>query len=380
MISLDKIIFNLLLHHDCVIIPSFGGFVSQNEKAKIDYDKGEITPPRKVIIFNNKLLKSDGLLINHFAQQNKLSYQESFDQIRNQINSWKSQLDSGNRIELNKIGTLHIDKSNKIRFIQDDFSNLLASSYGLSTFIFNTPKIETETKPKEKDLKPKENSKNKKQSNNTTEKKTVALWKYAAAACLLPLMFYSFWLPTQTNFLESGIISIQDLNPFHKIEETKYQKIKNSKVFDLSTKEQSLENQIKSLNADLNYFSYKYDDEKYVIVKIKEDSPVNKISNDKTSQDKKIEEKKKRRRERYQAKYPKMPRGTKSTIVGCFGKYKNATRLVKKLKSKGFNASIVDIKRKLYRVSIGETTNNKDLQDLIQKTTNLGYDSWVLKH
>ncbi len=380
MISLDKIIFNLLLHHDCVIIPSFGGFVSQNEKAKIDYDKGEITPPRKVIIFNNKLLKSDGLLINHFAQQNKLSYQESFDQIRNQINSWKSQLDSGNRIELNKIGTLHIDKSNKIRFIQDDFSNLLASSYGLSTFIFNTPKIETETKPKEKNLKPKENSKNKKQSNNTTEKKTVALWKYAAAACLLPLMFYSFWLPTQTNFLESGIISIQDLNPFHKIEETKYQKIKNSKVFDLSTKEQSLENQIKSLNADLNYFSYKYDDEKYIIVKIKEDSPVNKISNDKTSQDKKIEEKKKRRRERYQAKYPKIPRGTKSTIVGCFGKYKNATRLVKKLKSKGFNASIVDIKRKLYRVSIGETTNNKDLQDLIQKTTNLGYDSWVLKH
>tara|TARA_B100000401_G_scaffold438135_1_gene385571 strand:+ start:921 stop:2063 length:1143 start_codon:yes stop_codon:yes gene_type:complete len=380
MISLDKIIFNLLLHHDCVIIPSFGGFVSQNEKAKIDYDKGEITPPRKVIIFNNKLLKSDGLLINHFAQQNKLSYQESFDQIRNQINSWKSQLDSGNRIELNKIGTLHIDKSNKIRFIQDDFSNLLASSYGLSTFIFNTPKIETETKPKEKNLKPKENSKNKKQSINTTEKKTVALWKYAAAACLLPLMFYSFWLPTQTNFLESGIISIQDLNPFHKIEETKYQKIKNSKVFDLSTKEQSLENQIKSLNADLNYFSYKYDDEKYIIVKIKEDSPVNKISNDKTSQDKKIEEKKKRRRERYQAKYPKIPRGTKSTIVGCFGKYKNATRLVKKLKSKGFNASIVDIKRKLYRVSIGETTNNKDLQDLIQKTTNLGYDSWVLKH
>ena len=380
MISLDKIIFNLLLHHDCVIIPSFGGFVSQNEKAKIDYDKGEITPPRKVIIFNNKLLKSDGLLINHFAQQNKLSYQESFDQIRNQINSWKSQLDSGNRIELNKIGTLHIDKSNKIRFIQDDFSNLLASSYGLSTFIFNTPKIETETKPKEKNLKPKENSKNKKQSINTTEKKTVGLWKYAAAACLLPLMFYSFWLPTQTNFLESGIISIQDLNPFHKIEETKYQKIKNSKVFDLSTKEQSLENQIKSLNADLNYFSYKYDDEKYIIVKIKEDSPVNKISNDKTSQDKKIEEKKKRRRERYQAKYPKIPRGTKSTIVGCFGKYKNATRLVKKLKSKGFNASIVDIKRKLYRVSIGETTNNKDLQDLIQKTTNLGYDSWVLKH
>ncbi|MAO32039.1 MAG: hypothetical protein CL824_00900 [Crocinitomicaceae bacterium] len=382
MISLDKIIFNLLLHHDCVIIPSFGGFVSQNEKAKIDYDKGEITPPRKVIIFNNKLLKSDGLLINHFAEQNKLSYQESFDQIRNQINSWKSQLDSGNRIELNKIGTLHIDKSNKIRFIQDDFSNLLASSYGLSTFIFNTPKIETETetKPKEKNLKPKENSKNKKQSINTTEKKTVALWKYAAAACLLPLMFYSFWLPTQTNFLESGIISIQDLNPFHKIEETKYQKIKNSKVFDLSTKEQSLENQIKSLNADLNYFSYKYDDEKYIIVKIKEDSPVNKISNDKTSQDKKIEEKKKRRRERYQAKYPKIPRGTKSTIVGCFGKYKNATRLVKKLKSKGFNASIVDIKRKLYRVSIGETTNNKDLQDLIQKTTNLGYDSWVLKH
>ncbi len=382
MISLDKIIFNLLLHHDCVIIPSFGGFVSQNEKASINYEKGEITPPRKLIIFNNKLLKSDGLLINHFAEQNNLSYQQSFDQIRNQINSWKNQLDSGNRIELNKIGTLHIDKSNKIRFNQDEFSNLLISSYGLSTFIFNKPEIESEitSNTKEVVLKPQEKNKKETHSINSKEEKSVSLWKYAAAACLLPLIFYSFWLPTQTNFLESGIISVQDLNPFHKVEQTKYQKINISKLIDLSKKEQSIENQIKSLSSDLNYFSYKYDDEKYIIVKIKEDSPNTKANNNKKSENEKVKEKKKRRRERYQSKYPKMSRGTKSTIVGCFGKYKNATRLVKKLKSKGFKASIIDVKRNLYRVSIGETTNNNDLQDLIQKTTNLGYDSWVLKH
>tara|TARA_B100001250_G_C19755552_1_gene769918 strand:+ start:56 stop:1204 length:1149 start_codon:yes stop_codon:yes gene_type:complete len=382
MISLDKIIFNLLLHHDCVIIPSFGGFVSQNEKASINYDKGEITPPRKLIIFNNKLLKSDGLLINHFAEQNNLSYQQSFDEIRNQINSWKNQLDSGNRIELNKIGTLHIDKSNNIRFNQDEFSNLLISSYGLSTFIFNKPEIESEitSNTKEVILKPQKNTKYERPSRNIKKEKSASLWKYAAAACLLPLIFYSFWLPTQTNFLESGIISIQDLNPFHKVEETKYQKRKYQNVFNILETELSIENQIKSLNSDLNYFSYKYDDEKYIIVKIKEDSPETKNITEKTSKNKKAQEKKKRRRERYQSKYPKMPRGTKSTIVGCFGKYKNATRLVKKLKSKGFNASIIDVKRKLYRVSIGETTNNNDLQDLIQKTTNLGYDSWVLKH
>ena len=382
MISLDKIIFDLLLHHDCVIIPSFGGFVSQNEKASIDYDKGEITPPRKLIIFNNKLLKSDGLLINHFAEQNNLSYQQSFDQIRNQINSWKNQLDSGNRIELHKIGTLHIDKSNNIRFNQDDFSNLLISSYGLSTFIFNKPEVESELKSNNKEiiLKPQNINKNETQTPDIKGVKNVPIWKYAAAACLLPLIFYSFWLPTQTSFLESGMISIQDLNPFHKVEETKYQKTENQNLSNDKKTVQSLENQIKSLNSDLNYFSYKYDDEKYIIVKIKEDSSITKTVTEKTSENKKVKEKKKRRRERYQSKYPKMSRGTKSTIVGCFGKYKNATRLVKKLKSKGFNASIIDVKRNLFRVSIGETTNNHDLEDLIQKTTSLGYDSWVLKH
>ena len=159
--------------------------------------------------------------------QNKItSYQQSFDQIRNQINSWKNQLDSGNRIELHKIGTLHIDKTNNIRFNQDEFSNLLISSYGLSTFIFNKPEIESEisSNTKEDILKPLKNTKNKESANNLKNEKSITLWRYAAAACLLPLIFYSFWLPTQTNFLESGIISIQDLNPFHKVEQTKYKK------------------------------------------------------------------------------------------------------------------------------------------------------------
>ena len=143
---------------------------------------------------------------------------------------------------------------------------------------------------------------------------------------------------------------------------------------------QSIENQVKYLNSDLKYFSYKYDDDKYIIVKIKEDFPVTTSITEKTSENKKIKEKKKRRRNVINQNIQKFLEALKSTIVGCFGKYKNATRLVKKLKSKGFNASIIDVKRNLYRVSIGETTNNNDLQDLIQKTTNLGYDSWVLKH
>ena len=42
--------------------------------------------------------------------------------------------------------------------------------------------------------------------------------KYAAAACLLPLAFYSFWIPTHSGVLESGLISFKDFNPFYKKE------------------------------------------------------------------------------------------------------------------------------------------------------------------
>ena len=68
MKHIEQAIGDLLLRHNCVIVPAFGGFVAEQLSAKIDYDKGVMTPPRKALLFNKQLVSNDGLLINEFSR------------------------------------------------------------------------------------------------------------------------------------------------------------------------------------------------------------------------------------------------------------------------------------------------------------------------
>ena len=73
MVHLDKYIVQLLHHHDCVIIPEFGGFVAQYKPASLDRVTGFYSPPSKQILFNINLKNNDGLLANKIAQEQDIS-------------------------------------------------------------------------------------------------------------------------------------------------------------------------------------------------------------------------------------------------------------------------------------------------------------------
>ena len=47
MSTVEELIGDLLLRHNCVVIPSFGGFVAKKTSATIDYKNGVIYPPKK---------------------------------------------------------------------------------------------------------------------------------------------------------------------------------------------------------------------------------------------------------------------------------------------------------------------------------------------
>ena len=46
-------ISELLFLHDCVVLPEFGGFVGNNQSAKLNTITGELLPPSKQLLFNN---------------------------------------------------------------------------------------------------------------------------------------------------------------------------------------------------------------------------------------------------------------------------------------------------------------------------------------
>ena len=74
MFTVEELIGNLLLRNNCVIVPSFGGFVAKQTSATIDYKNGVMLPPRKSVLFNRQLVNSDGLLVSEYASANKVIY------------------------------------------------------------------------------------------------------------------------------------------------------------------------------------------------------------------------------------------------------------------------------------------------------------------
>jgi len=138
MTSVEQLIGNLLLRHNCVIIPSFGGFVAQRVSARVDYTNGTMLPPGKSILFNRQLLNNDGLLINEYAHENNVSYDEAATELKSLVGQWQSVLNAGGRIEIERVGNLFFDEERNICFEQDRFANLLLESFGLGSVHFVT--------------------------------------------------------------------------------------------------------------------------------------------------------------------------------------------------------------------------------------------------
>ena len=66
-------------------------------------------------------------------------------------------------------------------------------------------------------------------------------------------------------------------------------------------------------------------------------------------------------------------------VVGVFSTEANATNLINSLKTKGFNAKIVDKNGELFRVSAGTSNSNEEIIKIKEKALSAGIDGWILK-
>lgn len=129
----------LLLTHDCVVIPGFGGFICNYTTAKIDKARQAFIPPSKSVVFNKNLSTNDGLLLNYISNIENISYFESKAKLDEQVKYLISYLKYNKSVEIDGVGTLTLE-SNNILFEPIKRNNLLISSFGLSEFTF--PEIE----------------------------------------------------------------------------------------------------------------------------------------------------------------------------------------------------------------------------------------------
>ena len=125
MSTIEDLIGELLLKQSCVIIPSFGGFVSKKIPARIDYDSMKIFPPSKELLFNKQLINNDGLLINEYSSVNNIPFDLASFEVKSKVKEWQEKLRKKQRIEIKKVGYLYLNSEEKICFEQDRFFNLL---------------------------------------------------------------------------------------------------------------------------------------------------------------------------------------------------------------------------------------------------------------
>ena len=130
--QLSQHIQNLLYRHDCVIVPNFGGFISNRIGARID-NETHFYPPYKKLGFNASLCHNDGLLTNEVAAEEHLSFEEANKRIQQEVQRWNTVLKSGSLV-LEQVGSFELSQNQQLVFEPDQSVNYLTSSFGLNRF------------------------------------------------------------------------------------------------------------------------------------------------------------------------------------------------------------------------------------------------------
>ena len=133
-LPIEKHIFELLKHYDCVIITGFGGFILNPRNAYLNDITHQIHPPSKEVSFNKNLCTNDGLLANYLTTVEKISYDEACIEIMKFSRKAKLKLHNNKSIFFENIGTLQSNNDGHIEFIANGAFNFDQESYGLRSF------------------------------------------------------------------------------------------------------------------------------------------------------------------------------------------------------------------------------------------------------
>ncbi len=141
-----KYISELLYRYECVILPSFGAFLTRRQPATIQEATNSFYPPKKLISFNSQLQNNDGLLANYIASVEQISYTDAVAKIQRYVLSINEKMAQGQRIELANIGSFFTSVENTLQFEPLQEVNYLTEAFGLGTFVSPTIKREVEIK------------------------------------------------------------------------------------------------------------------------------------------------------------------------------------------------------------------------------------------
>jgi len=133
--QIEKHISDLLYRYQCVTVPGFGAFLTETVSAHVTGSASSFFPPKKVVSFNANVKNNDGLLANHVALQEKMSYELAVIKIGDVVNEWTYLLQNRNRVVLKNIGEISVNNEMNWIFEPANTVNYLTDSFGLTPFV-----------------------------------------------------------------------------------------------------------------------------------------------------------------------------------------------------------------------------------------------------
>ncbi|PKP46445.1 MAG: hypothetical protein CVT94_14820 [Bacteroidetes bacterium HGW-Bacteroidetes-11] len=307
--NIEKHLSGLLAEQDCVIVPGFGGFITNYIPAGINPVTHVFTPPSRQVAFNARLRNNDGILANHLVRSLDITYAEAVAAIEKLSVEWVNILNKSEKVIIQGIGLIFSDKENNLQFIPESNINLLDDAFGLTSFSsLPIQKLGTLQKSSEKRIRT---------NAVSSARKLPSSLKWAVV--LLPLAALSFWSAFNTNKVTNLYHNVASVIP----SPTESSSTKTATPF--AAEFPAAEN-----NAEV-----------IVPETVKEAEVIA------TPEAVKVE-------------------NNYFIIAGAFGVKENADKLVESLKAKGYNASIAGQNRNgLFRVSI---EGFSEMEIALQKT------------
>ncbi|MCK4746848.1 MAG: hypothetical protein KAT15_07435, partial [Bacteroidales bacterium] len=131
MMDFEKHIKDLLLLHDCVILPGLGGFIANYKPAEFNPARNTANPPSKHILFNSNLVHNDGLLYAHVSEATGYGYKDVQEMAIDYIERIRREARTGMKHVIDGLGYFYFDKESQIQFREEAGNNFLLESYGL---------------------------------------------------------------------------------------------------------------------------------------------------------------------------------------------------------------------------------------------------------
>jgi hypothetical protein len=140
--KIEQYISQLLYRYQCVTVPGFGAFLTEFQSAQLDENSHSFYPPKKTVSFNPFIKNNDGLLANHLAEAEKISYEVAVAAIQNEVSHWKTKIQEFGNFSIRNIGDFSLNSEKNIVFVPVDQINYLKESFGLSSFV--SPSVKRE--------------------------------------------------------------------------------------------------------------------------------------------------------------------------------------------------------------------------------------------